>query len=308
MSNKPKRQIIISIVLMITLLFLGIAPIVTVVGKVFQKTEWSIEEINRGLQIPIPDTASDIVFEGHTDRGGFLRLTFNAPSNDAQTFARQFCEGILHSGYDPFTAVDFAEPFTYAVPIRIGYYSYFSYSPNVNNRVYGNRCFFAASGGQLQLRLDLTQSNVGQVTLEKRFTCEDACKFIPLNITKPLPNTPIEILGVKEEKGKYSLINREICVGLGLKTALEREKWQEIIGGELEVLIDHRPMFNADILPNGAILDRTASASQERTGERLEDYFYCFQADSQIGLRQVNMTIYTPGGKSIPYTVEFQVV
>jgi hypothetical protein len=165
------------------LLLLGAASIVGFASNLFQKPSWTIDDINKGFLTPIPDTALNITVDGYTDRGGFLRLTFDAPAPDAHTFAEQFCMGVLYPGYDPFSAIDVAEPFTYAIPIRIGNYNYFSYSPNVDKKVYGNRCLFSASGGQIQIRLDTSRPNVSQIMLDKRFSCEDACHFVPLNIT-----------------------------------------------------------------------------------------------------------------------------
>jgi hypothetical protein len=39
----------------------------------------------------------------------------------------------------------------------------------------------------------------------------------------------------------------------------------------------------------------------------LEDYFYCFQANSQAGLRKMLVIISTSDGQSSIYPIEFQV-
>lgn len=307
MWHKSKKHIVILTVLSLCLLFLTAASISAVVNTVFYKSLWTLSEINRGLRIPVPDAASNVMIEGHPNRGGFLRLTFDAPADEAEIFAEQFCEGTLHPGYDPFSAIDIAEPFTYAVPIEIDKYKYFSYSDNVDESIRGNRCLHSLSYGQLQIRLDAGQAHTSRIMLDRRFSCEDACHFIPLNIIRPIPNTPIEVLGITEEAGVYRLINREICIGLALRTPSERGRWQAIVGGDIEVAVDSQRVFATHISPTGTIVDRLHSGNEAVKEETLEDYFYCFPANNRIGIRQLLIIISTPDGYQNTYKFSFQV-
>jgi hypothetical protein len=203
---------LLAIILILALLFL-LARLTLI--WLFQPNYWSVERVNSSLSIMIPSSATHVQIQGHQGRGGFLFLSFDAPPSDAIHFANQFCSGILHPGYDPFNAIDIAEPFTYAFPIRIDRYSYYSYSTHTSENTSGNRCW---SGGQLQIRLEATDSRYYSVSMDKRYSCESACRFITLEPIKPLPDSPLELLGVSSLGNQLVSSRGEICIGVAMKT------------------------------------------------------------------------------------------
>src|SRR5579859_5232379 len=77
------------------------------VNSLFPDESWTREKLNRLFNVPVPDDASALSVEGFTGRGGTnLNLSFSAPSDEAMNYASQFCGGVLHSGYNPFDAID----------------------------------------------------------------------------------------------------------------------------------------------------------------------------------------------------------
>src|SRR5687767_1455163 len=58
----------------------------------------------------IPSDATDIVFEGKSGYiGGFIKLRFKASSSGLSNFTRYICDGVLHTGYDPYHSFNYGE-------------------------------------------------------------------------------------------------------------------------------------------------------------------------------------------------------
>jgi hypothetical protein len=229
-------------------------------------------------------------------------LTFDAPPTDAQNFVNQFCERILYPGYDPFAAVDIAEPFTFAFHIELGDYGYYSYSPNVAESVLGNRCLFTRSGGQVQIRLDATNPDLYSVKLDKRFSCEAACHFVPLDIAHPIPDSPIAVLGVNETGGTYILEDGEVCVGFELWTVALREQWPMMLGGHAVIRLENEEIAELNISTDGTI---THDNIENHANQGFKPYFHCFPANRREGPNDLTISISTSDGQELSYSWEF---
>jgi len=118
----------------------------------FASETWNVRKINDQLwrmngdqSLPIPPSAQNLWFEGHTQRGSnLLTLGFDSQPEEAFAFARQFCDGDLQASYDPFNAIDTQTPMSGAIRIVQGegrwLYEYYSYSENVPLTTVGVRC------------------------------------------------------------------------------------------------------------------------------------------------------------------------
>jgi hypothetical protein len=301
--NKSRFNTTLLITGLLVCLVIGVVSI----SQLFQKSLWTLETINQSFQVQIPNTSSNINYEGHRDRGGFLRLRFDAPPKDALLFTNQFCEGVLHAGYDPFAAIELAEPFTYTYLIKIDKYSYYSYSPNTPKTVLGNRCLFARSYGQLQIRLDTTDPNLYVVNIDRRFSCEEACHFMPLNVVKPITHAPIEVLGINKVEDHYALAYQELCIGLELKSVAEREKWRNLLGGNATVQLDGQAVGGFNIALDGTLDFETNSTEANQQLEGWREYYYCLPANEKQGTRQMSVHVTTLSGQELIFTWEFEV-
>ncbi len=143
---------------------------------------WSLEAINERLTLPVPKEVSDLSIGGRLGRGGFLELSFTAPPSEADHFISQFCDDKVFQGYDPFKGIDVVEPLSYAVPIKLDIYRYYSYSLNTPATIWGNRCLSHLTQDQVQIMIDRSNQQQYIVGLELYFTCE-LCRNPTANTT-----------------------------------------------------------------------------------------------------------------------------
>lgn len=104
----------------------------------------------------------------------YLELSFRAPPAEAMKFAAQFCNGVLHPGYDPFDAVDISieQPNAHFIELHAGnmVYMYYSYSPNVPKTTLGNRCA-ARLRTPTQIRIDSASEASYHVKVQRYANC-----------------------------------------------------------------------------------------------------------------------------------------
>jgi hypothetical protein len=271
----------------------------------FADDEWNIDEVNAGLQIPVPTSASNIMTEGHDGRGGYLRLTFDSPADEANAFAAQFCAGVLYQGYDPFNAINVGEPFTYTYYIQIDNQGYYSYSPNTSAEVLGNRC--ALPTGQIQIKLDTTGDASYQVTLDRRFSiCDNACFSIPLQPITPFSDSPIEFLALSQSGSEYTLTEPELCFGVEMKSEAEREQWSEFAEARIEIEIDGRLAASATIGSDGTLIDRDNNNTIDAEG-RAQSYYYCLAVQRPSGIYPLTTTFFLTSGETKSQTIDLAV-
>jgi hypothetical protein len=115
------------------------------------------------------------VIIGHHGLSDGVGVEFDALPSSANHFVKQFCEGQLYSGYDPFNAIDVDEQLSYAYPIKLGEI-YFSYSPQTPITILGNRCLPRKTDQYLQVVLDTENPNLYHVKVMQFFSCT-ACRY-----------------------------------------------------------------------------------------------------------------------------------
>ncbi len=133
---------------------------------------WSLKAINERLSLPVPQAASNLSIGGRLGRGGFLELSFTSLSSEADHFISQFCDDKVFQGYDPFKGIDVGKPLSYAIPIKLDVYKYYSYSLNTPATTWGNRCLSEPRRDQVQIMIDRSNQQNYVVKLELYFTCE----------------------------------------------------------------------------------------------------------------------------------------
>jgi hypothetical protein len=127
--------------------------VLTLLLVLFTEGKWSHAAINIHLQrmsaenfSPIPHAARNVSFDGTTYGGQVaLTLVFDAPSSEAISFAKQFCQGILLIGYNSFEAEDSVSEMPGAYLIIQDTYSgepfrYYLRTKGDASDVMGNRC------------------------------------------------------------------------------------------------------------------------------------------------------------------------
>jgi hypothetical protein len=145
--------------------------------RILEDESWNKESVEKTLRVSLPVDASHIEFDGRRGRGARLDFTFEASYESMDTFVSQFCEGTLYQGYDPFNAIDISfyakeKPVKAYVITMNDYYpiSYYSYSPNTSDHLFGIRCL-SPKLGELEVLVDKTSPDVALVKMDAFFTC-----------------------------------------------------------------------------------------------------------------------------------------
>src|SRR5512145_1488263 len=110
----------ISIVCLLTSFKFAIEPF-------FRGAEVTLEEVEAFLDAPLPEEATDIEVDAKSGRGGYVKLSFKAPSETAYRFTNAICNGVLHPGYNPFDAHNTYQLLPHAYLIKARGFTYYSY-------------------------------------------------------------------------------------------------------------------------------------------------------------------------------------
>jgi hypothetical protein len=265
---------------------------------------WTIDEINGLLGVSVPQDAINVSYTGQNGIGAYLNLEFEAPAPSVNSFLKAICSGVVFRPYDPFSATDIGEPFTYVHPILIGEYPYYSYSPGTPATIIGNRCG-NTGGGWLQFRVDTSNAQLYDIRLEVRFSC-DVCRYVPIKGIRPFSGSPIQVLGLKEENNTLTLSSTEACFGIDPDVFHERKA--ELIGASIQITIDAQPIASAKV------------DNQAQMGSRLDTYgnsvevadsgnsaYYCFQIHTSVGAHRMQIQFRKTSGISYSHTWNFEV-
>ncbi len=289
--------------------------------------EWSISEVNDVLGVSIPKDASNIVIEGHKGLSNGLPVTFDAPLDTAENFAKQFCGGVLYVGYDPFNAIDTGDPLTYAHEIAVSNFVYYSYSLDVANTILGNRCSPSASKGQYtQIVLDTASPDQIHVKVMAFFSC-GACIALPSSAQRWINDLPVWFVGLAQDGANYRLVDRELCIGtmsdandsyarwghdIGGKTqktpfsdyqATEASQlWQLILPATIQIEVDNVSAISGTVNESLQIVDRLNYAREpipvEASGN---ERFYCFDPHMDTGSHQMQIQLTAADGETVSY-------
>ncbi|MBX3084060.1 MAG: hypothetical protein KF716_20670 [Anaerolineae bacterium] len=285
-----KTGCVASILLLLLLLGALILGVYMSFVRAFTPEHWTLDKINDSLSIPVPTDAANLSFDGHLGRGGYLMLEFQASPESIAAFVSQLCDGVLYDGYDPFKAIDVAEPYTFAHPMHLDIYSYYSYSIGLPNAIKGNRCLQSRPGYQVQVRVDTSEAQVYAIKLHLSFSCDVGCPYLPLNVTKPVGEFPLTVLGLRGAKNPYKLAEREVCINID-NSNHNAEKWGYLKDARIEIKVDGQILARAVLNGNSQLLSRTntnGAVTAEASGGL---WYYCVDVVSNRLINSNRITL-----------------
>ncbi len=270
--------------------------------------EWNFEDIVDYLDAPYPEGATDIEYRSNRfDRTFFLELSFKAPPESALHFAESICGGILYQGYDPFNALATADPLPGVHLVKTGRFTYYSYSPQASQHVFGHRCPSLKNGRTQLILLDKTDPKLYRVRYEVG-TSENyqlyGIPFYPLGYTyiRPTRGFPFIIAGMTSVDQGYQLVSEEICFETG--DSYPNQSDNNYIGAKVEIWIDNEKMEDAYISPYWRLMP----VGKESPPNELALFNHCLFQEWKIGKHTVEVLITPKTGNSISYSWEFNVV
>lgn len=130
---------------------------------------WTLPELESQFIGSLPESAVNIDYE---EAPLYALLKFEATPNDVKNFTERFCNGFGYAGYDPFNAIDdySVDSRNYLMQTSENQF-YYSYSNNVSDHIWGNRCFQQIRGGLVQIRVDKSSNDLHEVWLEILVSC-----------------------------------------------------------------------------------------------------------------------------------------
>lgn len=135
---------------------------------------WSIAEANERLGAAIPMDAFNIQITGNKKTTVNLGVSFDAPPESANQYAKGLCGGKLYQRYDPFNATDVDMPSRHAYPITLYGHTVYSFSTLATDDDWGNRCEAPDGVGYVQVLNDRRDATLYHVVAELFSSC-DAC-------------------------------------------------------------------------------------------------------------------------------------
>jgi hypothetical protein len=257
---------------------------------------WTIEIFNRISEVPIPPNASHIQVSGSRGRGGNLSLTFDAPAADALHFAEQFCDPPFYRRFDPFNAIEVAEPFTNTLDVSASGYEHIYAVDQIPESTIGTKCIDQhGSGGQVKVRIDTSNMQIYKVRVEKLYSCYDVCDSVSLNRIKPFDGVPIEFLGFTQIANSYQLTGDEACIGFSYwndTPRTELEFLETLIGEQFAVRSGSTLLASGRVTDEGFIVNRLHIADDMLLGASFRRRrYYCFPVPSTAGIQQLRVTI-----------------
>jgi hypothetical protein len=247
-----------------------------------------MEEIETALTVPIPEDATQFTHRG-TPRSGFLEVNFKAPSESAETFLGNFCEGVFHQAYNPFESINIAEPFTYTYPIFSGKYgngdTYYSFSPDTSDEMFGNKCLMASNTSYMVL-VDKSNPQLYVIRIEVGWSCEICDRLQPETVT-PIEDVAIEFLGFSHDHGTYILTGEEMCFGI-----VRSMEMNPLLYVDVSLEVDGEFAASARVADTGELIERRNAAGESVEAEASgNESYYCFNPDVSQGSYSVSIQV-----------------
>lgn len=278
----------------------------------------TLAEMEQILGARLPSDAVDIIYDGERGYAAYITLSFKASSEATLEFAKHICDGVLHQGYDPYNALNTSQK-PDQKPYLIQYdnfnFSYYSYSPNTPDTVWGNRCWPFRTG-LYQIRIDHTNPTLSELRFDQLnqhspLWGEDRkCNLIPCssigdNFIRPArEDLPLIIIGMtSKDDSSYGVVTDEVCLEFQMDYVLgfgwsQVEKWKYLIGATVDVMVDDVSQGLAYISEN-ELLTRIGNEPYH------PNYDYCFTQNWTPGIHTLWMTIKPHTQVSKTYTWEF---
>lgn len=306
-SIKVNPKISKILIIVVVLFMLGLA--ILFIFNLFS-TDISINrlpEVEAYLGEKIPSNALDVIVNGEIGHNPHFRISFKAPPESISQFMNSICEGILHQGYNPFKAIDTAQiPPQRPYLIKMQSFTYFSYSTNTPDTVWGNRCWPFRKGLH-QILVDKGNPNLYELQLDIPESCEQvaACSPIGKNYIEPIADIPFIAIGMVGIDKDFILVSNEFCLetqlGYDLSTGWTQvDKWKYLIGAKVQIWIDEKPMETAYISNEGRLTRMNTTPDSFR-------YDYCFTETLEKGTHSLTLRIEANTGQNLDYSWNFLV-
>lgn len=271
----------------------------------------------------IPADATDIVFEGESGYiGGYIKLRFKASSSGLANFTHYICDGVLHTGYDPYHSFNYGKRLgkqrLYLIKYEAHGFSYYSYSPGVPDTVSGNRCQPDDSPPR-QIRVAQVEPDLYDVRLDVGHhlwgnNCTlVTCTHLGDNFIQPIPDLPFVVMGLEaNSSNQFFLASNELCLNFqyadyhwnSLVGAYSNPEWQYLHGAKIDWVIDNQSQ-------GYMVISKYARLAREGREEIYHGKLdYCMMqdwADWSSGKHQMALDVITTTDQHITYRWEFVV-
>lgn len=315
-SRFESAELVIAVIVFFTFI-LGAIYIIRSTQE-YYNPKFTLGEIGDYLNAPIPSHATDLDYDSLSYWGLYIHLSFKASPESVTQFAQHICGGVLHSGYNPFDAVDSSQPFPNAIFVRARDFVYYSHSFNTPDTIWGNRCQ-GENGFTHRILVNKTNPTFHTVKFELPNDCNTAqpplpCTTLGYNYVFPVPESyfPIAVVGIVSKTNQFVLAAAEFCIEtLPGYYLTQRNEWANFYDAEVHIAVDGQPMPPAYIAkPIGALTPRYDAQGNMYTRKNTDTtlFQYCLNQPWQKGVHTVQMAITTRAGKSYIYSWQFSVV
>jgi hypothetical protein len=229
-----------------------------------------------------------------------------------------FCDGVLHAGYDPLTAVDSSQPLEGAILIRDGGTIHYSRSDGTPPTVHGNRCARYATRGRNrapiwieEIALDTSDPNLYHVSYHLPYEPNSSYpeeSYPRAQIIRPFGNRiRWSITGLREEAGKFVLAYRTICMETASLAphfdvfSSNPQIMAKYIGADVTIFIDGTEQAPARIAEFGQYL---LPVGREDPPDRWQ---YCLSADWEAGNHNMRIVVSAISGDTLTLEWKFTV-
>lgn len=268
----------------------------------------------------IPADAHDIVFEGDSNYSYYnVKLRFKASSAGLSNFTLNFCDGVLHQGYDPYRSFNYGERLgkqrLYLIKYDAHGFSYYSYSPGTPDTVSGNRCQ-PDDSAPFHIRVAQIEPDLYEVRLDHgHHLWGNNCTLVtctPLsdNFVQPMPDLPFVVMGLEaDSSNQFFLVSNELCLNFqyadyhwnSFSSPYSSPEWEYLHGAKLNWTIDSHSQGYVIISQSGWL------APEGREAFYNSQLNYCTMQDWTPGRHEMGLEIVTTEGQRDTYSWEFSV-
>gem|GEM_PF-5268103 len=307
-------MVLILVIVLANIVVMAVCNVSTLfVLSLFRQRQWDLASIERTVGAAIPDDAIDIHYDGHTERGAYLDLTFKASPDSISTFIQDVCGSILHQQFNPFNSIDVSEnaPYQLAVVVYLpalanSQLRYLSYSPNAPTTFWGNRCSIAGSTSY-NLLVDKTNPNLYDLRLFYSVNSQYGVSSRSFLDQRPIADFPLLARGLLAWDYGSQLLGK-LCLEIDPQAFLSdrflRRSWTHLLGADVRFSIDGHSLPSAYISDEGYL-----TPQQDGEGNPFEpngQYFnYCYREVWTDGLHTAAIDVTTTSGENFSDSWEF---
>jgi hypothetical protein len=307
MSKKKQYLLFAVFIVLVLVVWILALPSISMRFLDYNPSEyWDLSDIVDYLEIGFPEKASNIAYEVGPNHNFYIHLKFQALPDTALAFAESLCDGILHSNYDPFHAIDSLSAIPEAYLIRVWPW-YYSYSTNAADMA-GNRCY-APRGHDQQVVVDKSHPDLYSVQYELSPGCGYDARRMPCyspyaGVDRArISRFPYDIMGFTSSDSDtptYTVVAQELCFLRSM--FFSPQDGDAFNGSTVEVNVDSVEMPNGYISENGAFL-----VGNRDEQPATQDSTYCLPNEWSSGSHLLTINVKTLEGSERHFEWRFNV-